>query len=251
MLILTSFPFCAAVCHSEKRSVFRPIFALESTRRRARLLPLRMESGCSATYLCHPSLVYAADYLAYHTAQKHYQEPGSLEDATDYKNNTTEKTATFIVTNDTGATLGADVTAGSPASVDSYSEIKAAGKGGTAPYKYLYYYRQKGTTSWKQISADKYSGTAKFSADSMGTYEILTKTYDYNGSIYRKISSVSFYKDTGTPLVNNSTISSSVINQGGSITLTAKAKAHEENFANANKRKRLAASEVGRNKLYL
>lgn len=50
-----------------------------------------MESGCSATYLCHPSLVYAADYLAYHTAQKHYQEPGSLEDATDYKNKTVLK----------------------------------------------------------------------------------------------------------------------------------------------------------------
>ena len=69
--------FAAAVCHSEKRSVFRPIFAHEGTRRRARLQSLKLESGRSDAFLRYPLLVYAADH-------KHQQEPGNLEDATDY-----------------------------------------------------------------------------------------------------------------------------------------------------------------------
>ena len=76
--------FAAAVCHSEERSVFRPIFAHEGTRRRAKLQSLKLESGRSATYLRHPLLVCAADHLAHHAAQKHQQEPGNLEDTTDY-----------------------------------------------------------------------------------------------------------------------------------------------------------------------
>ena len=43
-----------------------------------------MESGHSATFLRYLLLVYAADYFAYHAAQKYQQEPGNLEDATDY-----------------------------------------------------------------------------------------------------------------------------------------------------------------------
>ena len=68
MLILTSFPFCASACRSEKRSVFRPIFAHEGTRRRARVQSLKLESGRSDAFLRYPLLVYAADYFAYHTA---------------------------------------------------------------------------------------------------------------------------------------------------------------------------------------
>ena len=60
--------FAAAVCHSEKRSVFRPIFAYEGTRRRARLQSLKLESGRSDAFLRYPLLVYAAGHLAYHTA---------------------------------------------------------------------------------------------------------------------------------------------------------------------------------------
>ena len=60
--------FAASNCHSEKRSVFRPIFAHEGTRRRARLQSLKLESGRSDAFLRYPLLVYAADHLAYHTA---------------------------------------------------------------------------------------------------------------------------------------------------------------------------------------
>ena len=76
--------FAAADCHSEKRSVFRPIFAHEGTRRRARLQSLKLESGRSGAFLRYPLLVYAVDHFAHHAAQKHQQEPGNLEDATDY-----------------------------------------------------------------------------------------------------------------------------------------------------------------------
>jgi hypothetical protein len=43
-----------------------------------------MESGHPAVNSSRPSLVYTADHFAHHAAQKHQQEPGNLEDATDY-----------------------------------------------------------------------------------------------------------------------------------------------------------------------
>ena len=84
MLILTSFPFCASARRSEKRSAFWPIFPHEGTRLRARHQSMRMESGRSAIIFHHPSVVYAAGQLTHHAAKKHQQEPGYLEDATNY-----------------------------------------------------------------------------------------------------------------------------------------------------------------------
>ena len=84
MLILTSFPFCAADCRSEKRSVFYPILVHVDTRQRARLQPLEMESGHPAVNSSRPSLVYTADHFAHHMAQKHQQEPCYPKDTTDY-----------------------------------------------------------------------------------------------------------------------------------------------------------------------
>ena len=84
MLILTSFPFCAADCRSEKRSAFWPIFPHEGTRLRARHQSMRMESGRSAIIFHHPSLVYAAGQLTHHAAKKRQQEPGYFHDASEY-----------------------------------------------------------------------------------------------------------------------------------------------------------------------
>ena len=84
--------------------------------------------------------------------------------------------------------------------------IKGAATGGTAPYKYSYYYKKASANNWNTKLTDTTSSTTSFKPGAAVPYEVKVVVKDANDNVTEKIFSVSVKK----PLINNSTAAENV-----------------------------------------
>ncbi len=117
----------------------------------------------------------------------------------------------------------------SASSIDFGSSVTLSGKasGGTSPYKYAYYYKKSTDGSYTKLlelngSAYVSNTSAVFKPTAAGTYNIRINVKDSAGKAASKDFNV-VCKSSTSVLTNNSTISSTSIGAGNSVTLTGKA----------------------------
>lgn len=145
--------------------------------------------------------------------------------ACDRENHTIEKTLSYTVINKTSQPLVNDsiitnnvITTGHKLVVD------ASGSGGTAPYKYSYYYRLRATDKLITLSTDSNSSAFSRVFNEPGYYDFIVRVTDYNGKRTDKKLQFAVTKETGLRLENVSAISSSTVESGSRLVMKASAK---------------------------
>ena len=98
-------------------------------------------------------------------------------------------------------------------------ELTAKATGGSGSYKYKYFYKVNGASSWTALTGTTASASFIKKMESSGKYHFAVKIADTYGNTSTKY----FTVIVSEPLKNNSTISTSKIAVGGSVKLTAKA----------------------------
>jgi hypothetical protein len=98
--------------------------------------------------------------------------------------------------------------------------LTAKASGGTAPYKYKYFYKPAGNTSYTALTNTTTSATYTHKPDKVMKYSYAVKIADAKGKTSTKYFTVTV---NTPPLTNKSTISEIVIVKGDVVKLTAKA----------------------------
>ena len=98
-------------------------------------------------------------------------------------------------------------------------KLTAKATGGIAPYKYRYFCKPEGDSSWTPLTGTTTATSFTHKPARAISYQYAVKIADANG----KTSTKYFTVKVNTPLVNVSTISATTITKGQSIKLTAKA----------------------------
>ncbi len=104
--------------------------------------------------------------------------------------------------------------------------MSAAGSGGTLPYKYAYYYKKSGDSSWTKIggtstSAYSTAATGSFTPKTAGTYSLRINVKDNTGKLAVKEFTLTVKADA--ELKNNSSISATSTTVNNAVTLSGKA----------------------------
>ena len=94
--------------------------------------------------------------------------------------------------------------------------VKGAATGGTAPYKYAFFYKASSASTWttKQDFSTTASVSIKFTGT--GTKDVCVKVKDSAGTVVKKYFTV---KVTSSALANNSTVSATSVTLGNSVTV--------------------------------
>ena len=98
--------------------------------------------------------------------------------------------------------------------------ITASAAEGTGSYKYAFYYKAPSASGWSTIKSFSTSNTASFIPTNSGNYSVRADVKDGAGTVVSKTFTV---KCTVKPLVNNSKISSTGVQIGNKVTITAAA----------------------------
>ncbi len=104
----------------------------------------------------------------------------------------------------TSITLGSSITA------------KGAATGGTAPYKYAFYYKKTSQTSWTEVRGYSTTATATIKPQAATTYDVCVKVKDSKSTVAKKYFTVKV--SATTALTNKSTLSATSVTLGSSIT---------------------------------
>lgn len=97
--------------------------------------------------------------------------------------------------------------------------MKGVATSGTAPYTYAYFYKRSSSTSWTKKKGYSSTTSVRFTPKSTGVYNLCIKVKDSKGTVVKKFIDVT----VKSALVNNSTVSSSRIAMGASLTVTGAA----------------------------
>ena len=108
------------------------------------------------------------------------------------------------------------------ANINETVTITGKASGGTTPYKFAYYYKKSGASSWTTIKDYSTSTTATFTPTAEADYSVKIVVKDNTGATATQTLTVECM-DLGTPLANNSTISATLVNIGTSVKMTGKA----------------------------
>jgi len=112
-------------------------------------------------------------------------------------------------------------------SVGDTVKLSGAASGGSGSYTYTYNYRLKGASSWTVIgTANTSSTTANFVPNASGSYELMVKTTDSDGTTAEK----TFDVTVTDKLTNNSTISSANVYTGDKLVITGAASGGEGDY---------------------
>ena len=109
----------------------------------------------------------------------------------------------------------------------SQVNLTGAATGGTAPYKFAYYYKKPGSSTWTKIltendSAYVDSTSAAFTLTDAGIYSVRINVKDSAGTIISKDFAMTV-KGSEEPLKNNSTISAATVAPDTTVNLTGAA----------------------------
>ena len=126
--------------------------------------------------------------------------------------------STFDLTVTSGITNTSTVSATRIAKGSSVN-VTLSATGGAGGYSYGAWYRKEGYDNWVSLQSYGSGTSVAFKPSSTGTYELLTKVKDKNGSIGRK----SFTITVTGGLSNTSKISAASIKLGSAVTVTASA----------------------------
>ena len=98
--------------------------------------------------------------------------------------------------------------------------ITGAADGGTGSYKYAYYYKQSKNLQWRAIGTEfGTAATATFKPTTATDYDILVKVQDSSNTVSEK----KFKFNVAPTLVNKSTVSTTQLYKGETLTLTGAA----------------------------
>ena len=122
----------------------------------------------------------------------------------DDENNTAEKTFSVKVN---PAPLVNTSTVSESITLGESIEIKGSAAGGTAPYKYEYFFKQETKTEWSKKNVDNTTSATTVKPGSAVPYNIKVVVTDSDGKTAEKTYSV---KVNPAPLVNTSTVSESI-----------------------------------------
>ncbi len=98
--------------------------------------------------------------------------------------------------------------------------LTGAAAGGTAPYKYAYYYKNSTDSKYTTLKGYSTTDTVSFTPTETGTYSVVIYTKDNDGTIMKKTFKLTV---KNVALVNNSKLSADSINLGGTVTITGEA----------------------------
>ena len=114
-------------------------------------------------------------------------------------------------------------------SVNSPVTINCSADGGEGGYTYAVYYRNENDTKWIRKQNFSTNDTVKIRPSKTGKYYFVVKVKDIKDNVVKKTYTV----DVKAALENNSTISSSDIGLGNTLTINAKAKSGTGNYTYA------------------
>ncbi len=97
--------------------------------------------------------------------------------------------------------------------------MKGYASGGSGSYEYAYYYKKTGATTWKTLQKYSDSKTATFKPTEKGDYDLMIKVKSPVGGIAKK----TYKLNVLNRLVNNSTVSKTVVEKGGTVSVKAAA----------------------------
>ena len=149
-------------------------------------------------------------------------------------------TKTFNLTVTSNALTNNSTMSATSAVLGNGVTLKGAASGGAGSYKYAFQYKKSSSSSWNTIgTAYGTAVSATLKPGSSGTFDVRVLVKDSAGTI----SSKSFtLKVTASTLANNSTISSTSINLGQSVTLKGAASGGSGSFKYAFQYKRASSS---------
>ena len=101
--------------------------------------------------------------------------------------------------------------------------VNGAASGGTAPYRYSYYYRLRAADRWIPLSINVKSSAFSKKITEPGYYDFLVRVIDYNGVRKDKKLQFAVTKETGEKLINISKLSVNSIEAGSGLVMNAKA----------------------------
>ena len=132
-----------------------------------------------------------------------------------------EITVTYVYKSKSAPALSNSSTI-SPAKITlgSSATVTCSASGGTSPYTYAVYYKLSSATYYSTVR-DYASGTSvKVTPTEPGTYNVRVRAKDKNGTTKDKTLTLTV-EDSGSTLVNKSTLSSTTSTVGGTVTVTA------------------------------
>ncbi len=140
----------------------------------------------------------------------------------DSKGTTKDKTFTVNVTGSTSTLVNNSTVSASSITLGNSVTISGKASGGTSPYTYSYYYKKSTDKSWVVKQANTSSTSVTFKPGTATTYDIKVTVTDVNGATKDKTFNLEVAGNTSV-LKNNSTVSSTSITLGNSVTISGKA----------------------------
>lgn len=108
--------------------------------------------------------------------------------------------------------------------------VNGSPKGGTAPYRYSYYYKLRASDSWLPLSVNNKSNVFSYKFDEPGYYDFLVRATDYTGKRKDKKLQFAVTRDTGAELQNTSTLSETTLEPEQVLTINASAAGGKEPY---------------------
>ncbi len=99
------------------------------------------------------------------------------------------------------------------------TSVTCKATGGTEPYKYAIYYKQKTSSSWTCVQSYKTSASVVVSPSEAAVYTVRVKVKDADGTIVNKDFELTV-KEPDSPLQNTSKVSAEAIAIGKTVTVT-------------------------------
>ena len=100
--------------------------------------------------------------------------------------------------------------------------ITGKATGGTSPYQYAFYYKRGNATSWTTKASYGTATSVELTPAYVDTYTVRVDVKDNNGTVVSKTFTITSSEKV-TTLVNNSTVSSTSVKKGETVTITGKA----------------------------
>ena len=183
-----------------------------------------------AFYIMKPSgnsWITLSDYSTTKTADFKPTMEGTYQICVKAKSATDELVKKYLSVKVTASTLKNSSTVSS-VSIDLGTSVtlKGVGSGGVTPYTYAFYAKKSSSNSWTTLRDYNVANTVTFKPSAATTYNLCIKVKDATDRVEKRYIDMTVYPK----LVNNSTISSSSILLGKSVTIKGEASGGKSSY---------------------